>query len=142
MLNKTDCLKGPNGDELTKNMICAGGGKVDSCQGDSGGPLVINAGGKFTLAGVTSWGYGCGVSGSPGVYTKVANYIDWIKFAKQKLDGNFNRYLNRDFQSGYSNYNINNGYTNDRAEQDQHDDRTILEEAVDLAKQIFRVLNN
>lgn len=88
MLSKTECMRGPNRDELTKNMICAGGGRVDSCQGDSGGPLVANVKGKFTLAGVTSWGYGCGVSGSPGVYTKVANYIDWIEDAKQKLNAN------------------------------------------------------
>ena len=97
MLSKKRCLKGPNRDELTKNMICAGGGKVDSCQGDSGGPLVVIAGRKFTLAGITSWGYGCGISGSPGVYTKVANYIDWIEGAKQKLSWNFNSNLNRDY---------------------------------------------
>ena len=36
MLKHDDCLKGPNRDELTRNMICAGGGKVYSCQGDSG----------------------------------------------------------------------------------------------------------
>ena len=113
MLNKTECknLMGPNRDELSRNMICAGGGKVDSCQGDSGGPLVVIAGCKFTLAGckftlagITSWGYGCGVLGSPGVYTKVANYINWIKVAKQKLNGNFNSNLNRDYQQ-YSNFN-------------------------------------
>ena len=55
MLSRTKCLRGPNRDELTKNMICAGGGKVDSCQGDDGGSLVVNVGGKLTLAGVTSW---------------------------------------------------------------------------------------
>ena len=104
MLYYTECLVGPNRDELTKNMICAGGGKVDSCQGDSGGPLVVIAGHKFTLAGITSWGYGCGVLGSPGVYTKVANYIDWIKDAKQQLNRNFNSNLNTDFRQ-YSNFN-------------------------------------
>ena len=88
MLKNSECMRGPNRDELTKNMICAGGGEVDSCQGDSGGPLVVNVKGKLTLAGVTSWGYGCGISGSPGVYTKVANYINWIEGAKQKLNGN------------------------------------------------------
>ena len=88
ILSKTKCMRGPNRDELTKNMICAGGGQVDSCQGDDGGSLVVNVGGKLTLAGVTSWRYGCGVKGSPGVYTKVANYIDWIEDAKQKLNAN------------------------------------------------------
>ena len=88
MLSKTECMRGPNRDELTKNMICAGGTQVDSCQGDDGGPLVINVGGKLTLAGITSWRYGCGVTGSPGIYTKVANYIDWIDYAKRKLNVN------------------------------------------------------
>ena len=88
ILKHVDCLKGPNRDELTKNMICAGGGKVDSCQGDSGGHLVINVRGKITLAGVTSWGYGCGVTGSPGVYTKVANYIDWIEDTQREMNVN------------------------------------------------------
>ena len=88
MLSKHECLRGPIRDELTKNMICAGGDQVDSCKGDDGGPLVINVGDRLTLAGITSWRYGCGVTGSPGVYTKVANYIDWIEGAKRKLNVN------------------------------------------------------
>ena len=30
------------------------------------------------LIGVTSWGYGCG-EGTPGIYTRVSEYMDWIK---------------------------------------------------------------
>nr|XP_028569019.1 anionic trypsin-like [Podarcis muralis] len=63
--------------QITDNMICVGyleGGK-DSCQGDSGGPVVCNG----ELQGIVSWGMGCALSGYPGVYTKVCNYIDWIQ---------------------------------------------------------------
>lgn len=62
---------------LPEGQICAAvpeGGK-DSCQGDSGGPLVVN--GK--LAGIVSWGIGCGVKGKPGIYTEVAHHLVWIR---------------------------------------------------------------
>ena len=137
MLSKSECKRGPNRDELTRNMICAGGGKVDSCQGDSGGPLIVNTGKKLTLVGVTSWGYGCGIEGSPGVYTKVANYIDWIENAKQKLNENSNSNLNRDYPQ-YPNYN--DGSTGSRSARSQHDDSTILEKFHDSAKEFGRLI--
>ena len=63
-------------------MICAGhrkGGK-DSCFGDSGGPLqCLNSDGRWSLAGLTSWGFDCAVSKKPGVYTDVASVFQWIK---------------------------------------------------------------
>ena len=62
---------------MTEDMVCAGvrAGGRDSCQGDSGGPLVtsdsgLNSG-AATLAGVVSWGFGCGEEDSLGIYAEV-----------------------------------------------------------------------
>ncbi|XP_031789341.1 serine protease 33 isoform X2 [Nasonia vitripennis] len=60
--------------EVTNNMLCAGANGEDTCQGDSGGPAVIA--GK--LAGVTSWGFDCGSKKTPGAYTRIRNYRQWI----------------------------------------------------------------
>uniref|UniRef100_A0A3Q3L232 complement subcomponent C1r n=2 Tax=Mastacembelus armatus TaxID=205130 RepID=A0A3Q3L232_9TELE len=71
---------------LTNNMFCAGrpeGGK-DSCQGDSGGPYALSDHGRFWAAGIVSWGVGCGEKGRYGVYTRVANYVGWIKKTMQE----------------------------------------------------------
>nr|Q5G267.1 RecName: Full=Neurotrypsin; AltName: Full=Serine protease 12; Flags: Precursor [Macaca mulatta]AAW57542.1 neurotrypsin [Macaca mulatta] len=69
---------------FTGRMLCAGNlhehKRVDSCQGDSGGPLMCERPGEsWAVYGVTSWGYGCGVKDSPGVYTKVSAFVPWIK---------------------------------------------------------------
>lgn len=53
-------------------MFCAGvpeGGR-DACAGDSGGPFVING----QLAGIVSFGSGCGRAGYPGIYTRLSSY--------------------------------------------------------------------
>ncbi|XP_021571928.1 complement factor I [Carlito syrichta] len=66
-----------------KEMECAGtfDGSIDACKGDSGGPLVCtNANNVTYVWGVVSWGENCGKPEFPGVYTKVANYFDWISF--------------------------------------------------------------
>ncbi|XP_052522856.1 enteropeptidase [Tympanuchus pallidicinctus] len=66
---------------ITENMICAGYdmGGVDSCQGDSGGPLMSEDGNQWVLVGVTSFGYKCAVAQRPGVYVRVAMFVDWIQ---------------------------------------------------------------
>ena len=63
-------------------MICAGywTGVTDTCVGDSGGPLVcIDEKLQPHVAGIISWGKGCGRAHYPGVYTRVSYYLDWIK---------------------------------------------------------------
>lgn len=64
------------------SMICAGypeGGK-DSCFGDSGGPLTVTTDeGDFNV-GIVSWGsQQCATPGLPGVYTRIASYLEWIE---------------------------------------------------------------
>ncbi|KAJ8683977.1 hypothetical protein QAD02_019769 [Eretmocerus hayati] len=48
------------------------------CNGDSGGPLTVNG----TLVGIVSWSVKdpfCASTKFPNVYTRVSEYIDWIK---------------------------------------------------------------
>uniref|UniRef100_A0A3Q3FFL3 Ovochymase 1 n=1 Tax=Labrus bergylta TaxID=56723 RepID=A0A3Q3FFL3_9LABR len=65
---------------MKPTMFCAGkeGGGADACQGDSGGPLSCFTGSKYELAGLVSWGVGCGRARKPGVYTKVQQHTDWM----------------------------------------------------------------
>ncbi|XP_023015711.2 uncharacterized protein isoform X2 [Leptinotarsa decemlineata] len=71
--------------KLHPGFICAGGeeGK-DACKGDGGGPMVCEKSGTWQIVGVVSWGIGCGQNGVPGVYVKVAHYLDWIRQITQR----------------------------------------------------------
>ncbi|NXC41798.1 FA10 factor, partial [Penelope pileata] len=66
---------------ITDNMFCAGYGTetADACKGDSGGPFAVSYHNTWFLLGIVSWGDGCAERGKYGVYTRVANYISWIK---------------------------------------------------------------
>ncbi|XP_015341579.1 plasma kallikrein isoform X4 [Marmota marmota marmota] len=88
LVTNEECQKRYRDYVITKQMVCAGykeGGK-DACKGDSGGPLVCKQGGMWQLVGITSWGEGCGLKEQPGVYTKVAEYVDWILEKTQNSD--------------------------------------------------------
>lgn len=66
-------------------ILCAGNlaGGQDSCQGDSGGPLVlpIFANEQFPIyqIGIVSYGIGCARMNTPGIYTRVQFFVDWIQ---------------------------------------------------------------
>ena len=72
--------------------------------------------------------------------TKVANYIDLIEDAKEKLNGN----LNRDYQSVYSNYNNNHDNMNIRSDANvkEHDYTTISGGAFNLGQWIRRMIRD
>lgn len=71
---------------INYRQICAGGKDAkDSCPGDSGGPLQVTSyvqsveNPAYVQQGVVSFGpRECGLAGFPGVYTKIAYYMDWI----------------------------------------------------------------
>ncbi|XP_069987269.1 uncharacterized protein [Penaeus vannamei] len=66
--------------DITDNMVCTYTPKKDACQGDSGGPLIARAAdGRWVLTGVVSFGDECAKKDSPGVFTRVPNYISWIE---------------------------------------------------------------
>ncbi|CAH0712952.1 unnamed protein product, partial [Brenthis ino] len=73
---------------VVDHQICGGklSGGLDACQGDSGGPLQVkiplresSEGSIHIIIGVTSFGIGCALPDSPGVYTRVSSFIDWIE---------------------------------------------------------------
>lgn len=86
MVPKANCTQiySKYGVALLNSQVCAGGvSKKDSCTGDSGGPLMApdrtHTEERIVLYGIVSFGpTQCGVGNIPGIYTRVADYIEWI----------------------------------------------------------------
>ncbi len=75
--NASDAYKGL----IDYSMIPAGHalGEKDTCQGDSGGPFTVaGPDGNPILAGIISWGSGCGRVNQYGIYSNVAVGYPWI----------------------------------------------------------------
>jgi len=91
IISSSECAQKFKAFEPESTQICAGGqqGK-DSCRGDSGGPLYLAKVGSngiptldgsepLYLIGIVSFGSKtCGI-GKPGIYTRVADFIPWIR---------------------------------------------------------------
>lgn len=75
---------------ITDNMFCAGylEASKDACSGDSGGPFVVNYRGTWFLTGVVSWGEKCAARGKYGVYTRLGNFLNWIRDTMGRRDLN------------------------------------------------------
>ncbi|KAG6922966.1 kallikrein B1, partial [Chelydra serpentina] len=80
LVSNEECQTRYQQDRIDNKMICAGyrKGGQDACKGDSGGPLSCKHEEIWYVVGITSWGEGCARPEQPGVYTKVAEYADWI----------------------------------------------------------------
>jgi hypothetical protein len=75
--------------KVLEGQVCAlGEGGRDTCQGDSGGPLVYYTRKGPRLVGIVSFGPGCGLEDTPGAYTDVAYYRDWILGAMKQARPN------------------------------------------------------
>lgn len=118
-------------DYVNDTMICAGveeGGR-DSCQGDSGGPLYRTDpadNSVLSVVGITSWGISCGLAESPGVYTNVASYIDWVENALIVAGADINLPVNDDSASTEPDRVIDESSSDDA---DAGDDGSLIEDA-------------
>ncbi|XP_047503035.1 trypsin-1-like [Penaeus chinensis] len=76
-----DCKRKVGGSLITPQMMCAGRkksknkGAKGACFGDSGGPLFVRENGKYTQAGIVSFGGSCL---KPGVFVRVTEFLTWI----------------------------------------------------------------
>jgi secreted trypsin-like serine protease len=75
-------LQGNHSRLFDESIICAGepqAGGRDACNGDSGGPLAVEVNGRRVQAGIVSYGPGCGLRNTVGVYASVPFFEPWVR---------------------------------------------------------------
>ncbi|KAJ0173666.1 hypothetical protein K1T71_010815 [Dendrolimus kikuchii] len=80
IISKLNCEKSYK-TSFSNGQMCAGGEENKNvCLGDSGGPLMLKAErDKYVQHGIASFGMkDCPSNGYPGIFTRVAYYMDWI----------------------------------------------------------------
>ncbi|XP_075726317.1 anionic trypsin-2-like [Rhipicephalus microplus] len=70
-------------------VICTLSKFKDSCKGDSGGPLTTwrQKNDLSVQIGIVSFGIGCARPDKPGIYTRVATFVPWIRHQIAKYNG-------------------------------------------------------
>ena len=87
VLSHEACVGHYSRKDVTTNMLCARAPGADACYGDSGGPFTMEEGERTVLIGVVSWGLECARPQWPGVYSRVASVLDWVR--QHTADGEF-----------------------------------------------------
>ncbi|XP_043935039.1 chymotrypsinogen A-like [Protopterus annectens] len=85
LLTNTECQM-HWGSKISDLMICAGAAGSTSCMGDSGGPLVCEKDNTWFLVGVVSWGSTTCSTSKPTIYTRVAEFEEWLDRMIPKVD--------------------------------------------------------
>src|SRR5262249_26801645 len=88
-------------------------------KGDGGSGLVCEVGGVWKVAGLVSWGVGCGQPGVPGVYTNLAHLRPWIDSYVMRFGPSLGP-IDNGFDSGY-------GVISERSNEKSHNS-TLLDE--------------
>ncbi|CEG39160.1 glucanase inhibitor protein 3 [Plasmopara halstedii] len=77
------CRKALDSTAIDMSQVCAGGEKNKSpCKGDNGGPLIkenSNGDSDDVVIGLISGGNGCGIKGSPAIFSRVSSVLPWIQ---------------------------------------------------------------
>lgn len=82
IVNDAYCTVLYGSEYFPEGMVCAGYltfGGAQGCPDGDGGPLMIPSDEGWVLGGIASYGGGCAEVESPGIYTQVSNYSDWIE---------------------------------------------------------------